>query len=179
MLLLTMRMRNRSHRASSPSPWAGSSLLAAIRSFNGSLISRLPLRKIFSLSTVRREFWMAGPAFQISSRKTTSALGRYPSVIRSYCSLSLSLAILTGPNTSSGVEKRDIRYSKELASLNTFLIERAIMDFATPGGPRMSMLSPAIAANRASLSSHSLSYTPLLISATILDIFSGIVIIDG
>ena len=40
-------------------------------------------------------------------------------------------------------------------------------------------LSPADAANRASLSSHSLSYTPLLISATILDIFSDIVIIDG
>ena len=170
MLLLTMRMRNRSHSASSPSPWAGSSLLAAISNFNGSLISRLPLRKIFSFSTVRREFCMAGPAFQISSRKTTSALGRYPSVIRSYCSESLSLAILTGPNTSSGVENLDIRYSNELASLKTFLMERAIMDLATPGGPRIRILSPAIAASRANLSSHSLSYTPLLMSAMMLDI---------
>ena len=32
--------------------------------------------KIFSLITVRSVFWIAGPAFQISSRKTTSAVGR-------------------------------------------------------------------------------------------------------
>lgn len=42
----------------------------------------------------------------------------------------------------------------------------------------MRMLSPAIAANNANFSSHSLSYTPLLISVTILDIFSDIVIND-
>ena len=30
----------------------------------------MPFLKIFSLSTVRSVFWIAGPAFQISSRKT-------------------------------------------------------------------------------------------------------------
>ena len=73
---LSILMTNRSQSASSPSPLAGNSLLAATRSFRGRCISRLPLRKIFSLITVRSVFWIAGPAFQISSRKTTSAVGR-------------------------------------------------------------------------------------------------------
>ena len=73
---LSILMTNRSQSASSPSPLAGNSLLAATRSFRGRCISRLPFLKIFSLITVRSVFWIAGPAFQISSRKTTSAVGR-------------------------------------------------------------------------------------------------------
>ena len=51
---------------------------------------------------VSNEFCMAGPAFHISSRNTTLAVGRYPSMARSYLSNSLSRLILIGPNISSG-----------------------------------------------------------------------------
>ena len=72
--------------------------------------------------------------------------------------------MLTGPKISSGVLKRDIRYSKDRASLNADFNRRATIDLATPGGPRRMMLSPASAASKAIASSVSFSYIPLLIS---------------
>ena len=151
------RIRKRSHKASKPSPWAGSSLLAATNSFKGSFNSLSPLRKSFSLITVSNVFCIAGPAFHISSRKTTSAVGKYPSVTHSYLSDSLRRLILTGPNISSGVEKRDIRYSKASALTKASFNRRATMDLATPGGPRSRMLSPARAASKDKLISVSFS----------------------
>ena len=96
---------------------------------------------------VSNEFCMAGPAFHISSRNTTLAVGRYPSTARSYLSNSFRRLMLMGPNISSGVEKRDIRYSKAFASLNAAFRRRATIDLATPGGPNKRTLSPASAAN--------------------------------
>ena len=145
----TTRITKRSHRASSPSPWAGSSFEAATSNFSGKCSSLLPLRNNFSFSTVSSVFCMAGPAFHISSRNTTSAVGRNPSVALSYTSSDLSLAMLTGPNISSGVENLDIKYSNDVAPPKAFFSRRATIDFATPGGPSNKMLSPANAANSA------------------------------
>ena len=107
---------------------------------------------------------MAGPAFHISSRKTTSAVGRYPFTACSYLSDSFKRLMLTGPNISSGVEKRDIRYSNALASTKALFNRRATIDFATPGGPSNKILSPAKAASKDKPISASFSYTPLFIS---------------
>ncbi len=76
MQLDMARTRNLSHNASSPSSSLGSSFDAAMSTFMGSLSTREPLRKIRSLRTVSKVFCMAGPAFHISSRNTTSAEGR-------------------------------------------------------------------------------------------------------
>ena len=157
MLELSTLIMKRSQSASSPSPCAGSSLLAATSNFNGSLISLSPLRNSFSLMTVSSVFCIAGPAFHISSRNTTSAVGRYPSMLRSYLSESFNLLILTGPKISSGVENLDIRYSNDFASLNANFSRLATIDFATPGGPSNMMLSPASAARRDKASSVSFS----------------------
>ena len=156
------RIRKRSYKASSPSPFAGSSLDAAISAFRGTCTVNCPLRYIFSLITVKREFWMAGPAFHISSRKTIDAVGKYPCVIRSYVSSSFNFEMDTGPNISSGVLKRDIRYSKASASLNASLSLRATKLLATPGGPNRKILSPAMADNRESAMVCSFSNTPSL-----------------
>ena len=161
MFELSTLIMKRSQSASSPSPCVGSSLLAATSNFKGSLISLSPLRNNFSLMTVSSVFCIAGPAFHISSRNTTSAVGRYPSMLRSYLSESFNLLILTGPNISSGVEKRDIRYSNDFASLNADFNRLATIDFATPGGPSRMMLSPASAARRDKANSVSFSYIPL------------------
>ena len=83
---------------------------------------------------------------------------------RSYLSDDFSSEIDTGPKISSGVEKRDIRYSKLLALLKAAFSRLATIDFAIPGGPRMIMLSPAMAANSANAISVSFSYIPLFIS---------------
>ena len=171
-------MMNLSHKASSPSPRAGNSLLAATRSFRGSLISFLPFLKSFSLITVSNEFCIAGPAFHISSRNTTSELGKYPSVARSYISLFFSREIDTGPNISSGVENLDMRYSNDRALRNALFSLRATMLFATPGGPRRIILSPAIAARRDRLISESFSYIFLFISLMRLNILCFISILE-
>ncbi len=76
MLWHSTRTMKRSHNASRPSPRAGNSLLAATSSFSGRRTSCRPLRNSRSLMAVSSVFWMAGPAFQISSRNTTSAVGR-------------------------------------------------------------------------------------------------------
>lgn len=65
--------------------------------------------------------------------------------------------MLTGPNISSGVEKRDIRYSNARALANTSFKRLATIDLATPGGPSNKMLSPASEANRESAISFSFS----------------------
>ena len=65
--------------------------------------------------------------------------------------------MLTGPNISSGVEKRDMRYSKAEALAKASLSRRAIIDLATPGGPSSRMLSPANEASRARAISFSFS----------------------
>ena len=156
------RIRKRSYKASSPSPFAGSSLDAAISAFRGTRTVNCPLRYIFSLITVKREFWIAGPAFHISSRKTIDAVGKYPFVIRSYVSSSFNFEMETGPNISSGVLKRDIRYSKASASLKASLSLRATKLLATPGGPNRKILSPAMADNRESAMVCSFSNTPSL-----------------
>ena len=59
--------------------------------------------------------------------------------------------MLMGPKISSGVENLDIRYSNEEASVKAVFIRRAIIDFATPGGPSRRMLSPERAASKAML----------------------------
>ena len=105
---------------------------------------------------------MAGPAFHISSRKTIDAVGKYPFVIRSYVSSSFNFEMETGPNISSGVLKRDIRYSKASASLNASLSLRATKLLATPGGPSRKILSLAMADNRESAMVCSFSNTPSL-----------------
>ena len=149
---------NLSQSASSPSFSAGSSLLAAISSFMGIFILRLPLVNVFSLMAVNSVFWIAGPAFHISSRNTISADGRYPSITRSYTSSVFRRLILTGPKISSGVENLDMRYSKHEAPTKASFNLRATIDFAIPGGPNKAMFSPAIAASRPSLISNSFSY---------------------
>ena len=50
----------------------------------------------------------------------------------------------TGPNSSFGSVKRVSRYSKYRASIS-FANMSIIADFAVPGGPTMTMCSPAIA----------------------------------
>ena len=65
--------------------------------------------------------------------------------------------MLTGPNISSGVLKRDIRYSNDRASLNASFSLLATIDLATPGGPSNITLSPASAAISESESSVSFS----------------------
>ena len=105
---------------------------------------------------------MAGPAFHISSRRTIVAVGKYPFVMRSYVSSSFNLDMETGPNISSGVLKRDIRYAKASASLKASLSLRASRLLATPGGPYRKMLSPAIADSRESAMVCSFSNTPSL-----------------
>lgn len=94
---------------------------------------------------------MEGPAFHISSKNTMSAWGRYPSVKRSYLSSFFNLEMETGPNISSGVENRDMRYSNALASLKTIFSRLATILLAVPGGPNRKMLSPAMAARSARL----------------------------
>lgn len=66
--------------------------------------------------------------------------------------------MLTGPKISSGVENRDMRYSKERALAKASFSLLAIIDFATPGGPSSKMLSPERAASSARLISVCLSY---------------------
>ena len=102
---------------------------------------------------------MAGPAFQISSRNTTSAVGRYPSTIRSYVSSSFSFEMDTGPKISSGVLNLDIRYSKALAPRKASFRRRATILLATPGGPSRKMLSPAMADSSERAMTCSFSYT--------------------
>ena len=108
--------------------------------------------------------WAMVYCIHISSRNTTSAVGRYPSTARSYLSDSFRRLMLTGPKISSGVEKRDIRYSNALASTKALFNRRATIDFATPGGPSNKILSPAKAASKDKPISASFSYTPLFIS---------------
>ena len=95
---------------------------------------------------------------------------------RSYLSDDFSSAIDTGPKISSGVENRDIRYSKLLAFLNAAFSLLATIDFATPGGPSMMMLSPATAASSDRATSVSFSYIPLFISCSRAFVLSFIVI---
>src|SRR5574344_1123914 len=83
--------------------------------------------------------------------------------------------MLTGPKISSGVEKRDIRYSKLCASLKANFNRRAIILLATPGGPNKMILSPAKAANKARAISDSFSYIPLFISLRRTTILSFII----
>ena len=54
----------------------------------------------------------------------------------------------TGPKISSGVLKRDIRYSKEHPPSKAIFSLRATMLFPTPGGPSRKTPSPATAANK-------------------------------
>ncbi len=68
--------------------------------------------------------------------------------------------MLIGPNISSGVENRDMRYSKDAAPLKASFNRRATIDFATPGGPNNNMLSPARAAKSARAVSVFFSYMP-------------------
>ena len=105
---------------------------------------------------------MAGPAFQISSRNTMLAPGRYLSVRRSYLSSSLSFLILIGPKISSGVLNLLIKYSKLTPSRKAYLRRRAIKLLPTPGGPSRKMLSPATAVNNARRTASSRSYRPAL-----------------
>jgi hypothetical protein len=70
----------------------------------------------------------------------------------------------TGPKISSGVLKRDIRYSKLRFSQNTSFSLRATKLLAVPGGPNKKMLSPAILHSNASERMCSFSYTPSLIT---------------
>ena len=65
--------------------------------------------------------------------------------MRSYLSSSFNLEIDTGPNISSGVLKRDIRYSKAVLWSKASFKRLAIRLLATPGGPRKKILSPEIA----------------------------------
>ena len=103
---------------------------------------------------------MLGPAFHISSKKTTSAVGKYPSVILTYLSSSFRAEMDTGPNISSGVLKRDIRYSKERPFRKADFSLLATMLFAVPGGPSRKILSPATAAKRDRESTCSFSKIP-------------------
>ena len=96
---------------------------------------------------VSNEFCMAGPAFHISIQEYYTCRRRYPSMARSYLSNSLSRLILIGPNISSGVEKRDIRYSKAFAPFEGSLQSACHHGFGNPGGPSKRTLSPASAAN--------------------------------
>ena len=141
----------------SPSPSVGSSLEAAMTAFRGSFISFSPFLYTLSLSTVSKAFCIAGPAFHISSRKTTSAVGKYPSIILSYVSWSLSLLILTGPKISSGVENLLMRYSNPVLFLKAILSRLAIMLLPTPGNPKRNIDSPAneLSSDRAIVSSRS------------------------
>ena len=143
--LETILTRNLSHSASNPSFSAGNSLLAAIKAFIGSRMILRPFWKIFSLIAVSKAFWIEGPAFHISSRKTTSAVGRKPSTTRSYLSSFFKREIDTGPNISSGVLKRDIRYSNDFPPRKISFNLLATRLFAVPGGPNKNILSPATA----------------------------------
>lgn len=138
----TIRTRKRSHNASSPSSSAGSSLLAAIKAFMGREMVLRPFWKMRSLIAVSKEFCMLGLAFHISSRNTMVEVGKKPSTTRSYLSSFFSSEIDTGPNISSGVLKRDIRYSNATPSLKASFRRRATKLFAVPGGPSRNMLSP-------------------------------------
>ena len=156
----TIRTRNLSQRASKPSSSAGSSLLAAINAFIGSDNVLRPFWKIRSLMAVSNAFCIDGLAFHISSRNTMVAVGRNPSTTRSYLSSFLSMDIDTGPKISSGVLKRDMRYSKAFPSLNASFRRRATKLFAVPGGPSRKILSPAMALSNDMAMICSFSYTP-------------------
>lgn len=76
---------------------------------------------------------------------------------RSYLSFSFNRDMLTGPNISSGVENRDMRYSNDRAPEKAEVSRCATIDLAIPGGPNKIILSPAIAASNAILISVSFS----------------------
>ena len=78
-------------------------------------------------------------------------------------SCSFNLEIETGPNISSGVLKRDIKYSNELPCLNIIFSRRAIILFAVPGGPNKNILSPAKVLSKAKDIICSFSKSPSLI----------------
>jgi hypothetical protein len=130
----------------------GISLLAPNIEINGACISWLPLWKTRSLAISSSAFKIALLALKISSRKTSSASTSFPAVMRRYSSR-FSPATDTGPNNSSGVVKRVIRYAK-LRSPAPFcgpmrsarLVTNA--DFAVPGGPRTTRCCRASNATR-------------------------------
>mmetsp|Transcript_8904 Transcript_8904/g.20195 ORF Transcript_8904/g.20195 Transcript_8904/m.20195 type:complete len:268 (+) Transcript_8904:780-1583(+) len=155
--LTDLRRRKRSYSASSSSD-SGNSLDAPTRHSSGTLCLSVPLSNSLSLSRVSSALRMAEFALKISSTNATSAVGRYPSVCRTYLSFS-SPDMERGPNSSSGTENRVSSLSKN-RPWHTSLSLRASSLLAVPGGPSRRRCSPASAASSMSLTSVSLSRSP-------------------
>ena len=83
---------------------------------------------------------MAEFALKTSSTKATVAVGRYPSVWRTYWSFSRP-RMDSGPNSSSGTEKRVRRRSKNEAPPHTAERRRPSSDLAVPGDEEEGVLS--------------------------------------
>mmetsp|Transcript_1056 Transcript_1056/g.3258 ORF Transcript_1056/g.3258 Transcript_1056/m.3258 type:complete len:260 (-) Transcript_1056:429-1208(-) len=167
--LTSFLMRKRSYSASSSSD-SGNSLLAPTRHSSGTGSRSVPLSKRRSFRIVSSAFRMAEFALKISSMNATSAVGRYPSVFLLYSSRSSPL-IDSGPNSSSGTEKRVSKRSKYSPPVRD---DRRLdsSDLAVPGGPSSSRCSPQSAASSIKRTSISRSNRPSCSFATDLSTFA-------
>mmetsp|Transcript_15105 Transcript_15105/g.54410 ORF Transcript_15105/g.54410 Transcript_15105/m.54410 type:complete len:366 (+) Transcript_15105:669-1766(+) len=152
------RNRKRSYSASSSS-LSGSSFDAPTRHSSGTLTRSAPLSNSRSLRMVSSEFKMAELALKTSSTNATVAVGRYPSVCRTYRSFS-SPRMDSGPKSSSGTLNRVSSRSKNAPPSQMEDRRRPSSDLAVPGGPSSSRCSPQKAARRSSRTSVSRSTSP-------------------